>query len=336
MLLACCQFHLLAQLDCSSVEYTYTTFNETYLDLDTTQSISLTEGIVWDDPDLYFPIGFDFEYFSFTTSNLLVSGELLGAGVIGNPDALKSFGNAFLPAFADFTDLGYAEFDEGTENGISTISYLTEGEEGDRIMKLEWNNVGFYSEVSEGTANNYMNIQLWLYESDQSIEFRYGPSQINPDDFDTVFEGVPGPISGLLCSIPFAEGDIIGAVLAGDTSNPNISEISPEDDFPPALDGMPESGRVYRWERSIVSVEESNVQDTELAVYPNPFKDALNVTADSELQSIQISDMTGKVVLESALQCKSCQIPTADLASGIYLVRMKIGNQVISKKITKS
>ncbi len=334
-LLVISQLPLFSQLDCSSVEYEYSTFIEAYQDIDPEQATSLSQGIVWDDPDFEFPIGFDFEFFSFTTSNLMVSGDLLGAGVIGNPDALKSDANAFLPAFSDFTDLAYANFEEGSENGISNISHITEGEEGNRIMKLEWQNVGFYGEVSSGTANNYINVQLWLYEADQSIEFRYGPSLINQEDLEIVFDGIPGPLSGLICSLPFEEGEVVGTLLDGDTSNPFLVEFDEDAYEPPSLEGMPVSGRVYRWERNVISVEE-NLGSIDLNVFPNPFEELINLNSGFEIESIQITDMAGKVVLESALQCKTCQLNTESLASGIYLVKMKIGSQIISRKITKS
>jgi len=325
----------LAQLDCSSVEYQHTTFENEYVELDTTLAISLTEGIVWDDPDLYFPIGFEFDFYDVTTSNLLVSGDLYGAAVLGNPDALKSAANAFLPAYADYTDLAYAEFEEGTENGISTISYLTEGEAGDRILKLQWKDVGFYNEVADGTANNWLNVQLWLYEADQSFEYRYGPSQINEEDVSLIFEELSSPVSGMICSLPLDDGPVIGQILEGSPLMPQLVEYDDESDDIPCFSSTPESGRVYRFERQIISVPELT-ENIEFSASPNPFNESITVTSDRELDRVSVVDMMGKVVFSEALQSKTLNIPTENLATGVYLLKVESKGVISTRKITKS
>ena len=261
----------------------------------------------------------------------MVTGQFFGAGVVGNPDAAKAHANVFLPALARIGDLALADFEQGSLNGISTISHITEGEEGNRIMKLEWKNVGFEATLQEGETDSWMNYQLWLYEADQSIELRYGPSQLN-SEID-VFSGNSGVQAALVCSIPVMIGVVDGVGLVGDPVKPSTANYNWDKE--PFLNGIPDSGRVYRWDPNIVSVEENEII-TDLNIFPNPMENELNFTSSSVVETIQIVDLTGKMVFESSLQCYSCQVSTKDLSPGLYVVKAKIGDEIISKKIHKS
>ncbi len=320
--------------DCSQ-EYIFSTFEETYEDLDITQSISLTEGLVWYSPNLLFPIGFEFNFYGIPTSNLLVTSIFFGAGVVGNPNGFDSHNNFFLPAFCRIGDLALADFEQGSANGISDISYVTVGEEGNRILKLQWKNVGFAGALEEGITDSWMNYQLWLYEADQSIEFRYGSSQLSAEAESVVFSSAsPAPSIALICSIPVSYGQVNGEALAGDPTDPSVVDYNLATGSPSG--GIPESGRVYRWySPDAVTVEETETV-IELDIFPNPFENELSFSSNSIVESVQILNLTGKLVLESTMNCSACQISTKDLSSGIYLVKIKIGDQVISRKLTKA
>ncbi len=334
IILTFCHFQLFSQIPDCSQQYNFSTFVEPYQNLDSTQAISLTEGIVWFSPDLYFPIGFDFDFYGLTTSNLLLTSQYYGAGIIANPDDTKDHVKMMFPCYVPIGDLALVDFPQDSQNGISTISHITEGEVGNRIMKLEWKNVGFLSALEKGYTDSWLNYQLWLYESDQSIEFRIGLSQINPEIEPIVFGDVfSGPSSALVCSFPISWGLVDGQSLIGDPSKPDTTQYSVEDVL--ELDHMPNSGRVYRWDPNMVSVEE-NETTTDLNIFPNPMENELNFTSSSVVETIQVVDLTGKLVLESTLQCRSCQVSTKDLSPGLYVVKVKIGDEIISKKINKS
>jgi len=325
------QIFAIAQLDCSQVQYEHSTFTDTYEDIDTTLATSLTQGIVWDDPNVVFPLEFDFEFYSLTTSSLLVSGDLLGSAVIGNPDALKSSANVFLPAYADYTDLAYAEFEEGSENGISTISYITVGDEGNRIMKLQWKDVGFYEEVSEGTANNFMNIQMWLYEVDKSIEFRYGPSAIAEEDIPLLFGEISSPISGLICDINLNDNAITGVYLTGDPTSPALENL--EEEPSAAFNSIPEAGRVFRFERSTISEVPAFTEPLDVTIVTK--ENEILVSNSQELEKVEILDLTGKVVLTSLEKKSDYSFDTTGLYYGMYLVRVYRNGESHTRKVIK-
>lgn len=78
--------------------------------------------------------------------------------------------------------------------------------------------------------------------------------------------------------------------------------------------------------------------------YPNPFSTDLSIEIDIEKNikgnvTIDILDMTGKIVQTKQLVAEgrrvSISLPTDDLVSGTYLIRMKNGNDTWQQKITK-
>lgn len=71
-----------------------------------------------------------------------------------------------------------------------------------------------------------------------------------------------------------------------------------------------------------VGVNESNIQ--EASMYPNPFKDNLILSETSELQSVRITNITGKIVYEANADQKN--INTTSFTPGIYVVTMILNN----------
>ena len=83
-------------------------------------------------------------------------------------------------------------------------------------------------------------------------------------------------------------------------------------------------------------------QDAELQVFPNPFRNELslslfNITEPDVL--IEVTDYTGRVVFvrEMSVPHSDCHFVIKDmnLDSGLYLLRVKAGNQTVSEKIQK-
>ena len=148
-------------------DYTVTAFNEPYQDL--ANATSVNNGMLWDDPAFSIPIGFDFEVYGQNYSTLYTSDEFSG-GVFTFQQFSTTL-SLLAPIAQDIVSK------EGTnEQSLSPISYVVEGSVGNRIFKLEYENAGFWDDTTE---NDSMDFQVWLYETDNSIEYRYGPNSIN-------------------------------------------------------------------------------------------------------------------------------------------------------------
>ncbi len=106
--------------------------------------------------------------------------------------------------------------------------------------------------------------------------------------------------------------------------------------------GTVASGTIYTYDPTFVGVEEEEVANTNaLNAFPNPAGDFLNVsfTLDgSQDVTIELFDVSGRLVRDGEQQQYSAgfnqvTIGTADLAEGLYIVRMTTASAVLQRKI---
>jgi len=81
----------------------------------------------------------------------------------------------------------------------------------------------------------------------------------------------------------------------------------------------------------------NNVSVSSFTLYPNPVKDVLSVSGEeSIIQSVKITDLSGRTVKSVLCKMKQVDIPVNDLTPGYYLVTVQTGNNVITEKIIKN
>ncbi len=68
-------------------------------------------------------------------------------------------------------------------------------------------------------------------------------------------------------------------------------------------------------------------------VFPNPFTDFFRIESSSQVQSVEIADLQGKIVYSEPYSKAEIQLP--HLSSGFYVIRVKSGNQVFQLKLIK-
>lgn len=226
--------------------------------------------------------------------------------------------------------------DRGQGASESPISYEIEGRGGSRIAKFEWSNIGFDFQLEEeGVLDDFTNFQIWLYEADNSIEVRIGPTQVN-SDFS--FGQEPGPEIGLHAEyfISLDEVNIIATqYLSGDPAAPNLV-----DDFD-VLNGVPDSGTVYRFELD-ETVSRADAQQAVWQVFPNPAQESIQIKALDlavNVQSIRILDMNGKVHwTKEAMNADNAvmEIDIQSLPAGLYLIQIQTDQSQSVQKFIKN
>jgi len=79
----------------------------------------------------------------------------------------------------------------------------------------------------------------------------------------------------------------------------------------------------------------SELANAELSVYPNPFKDEINISGPLVVKRVKIMDISGQIVKD--VLPKGNAIPTSELAIGTYLVSLEMadGETVVRKLIKK-
>jgi hypothetical protein len=86
---------------------------------------------------------------------------------------------------------------------------------------------------------------------------------------------------------------------------------------------------------SATSVNENNVAENSISIFPNPAKSAVNISANRKLISAAIFDITGKIQSSYSLNNnEKSLLDISSLSAGIYLLRVTTNdNSVITQKL---
>ncbi len=307
----------------SAQYYSVSTSTGSYTDL--VDPISLNNGFTWDDPiSLVIPLGFDFDFMGVTTNEFILDGGLGGTLVIDN-------GEDMIPVLTatahDLVDRAAgADIIELQPNSLSPISYKLTGEPGSQILKLEWKNVGFYSDLdqNEGLSTDYMNLQLWLYEGSNEIEIHHGPKSLENQEIS--FEGAPGDFLLFSPAVDLSE-NIVGPESMFVHGDPDNLEITVFDEqtaltIPPFVNGpIPENSIIRLSPNTSVSIQQADLS-AEMLLSPNPATDRFSIVADPEVlesNTAQIYSALGQLV-QSCPANQSIEIKQFE--RGVYFVQV--------------
>lgn len=291
---------------------TFTTFNEPYVQLEGGTSVTGTSS--WDDPEVNVPLGFDFTLFGETFSSL----EFAGVG----GQLVTSFNptvQVILPYGSDIVNASTTEL-------VSPITYLTEGEPGARIFKMQWDNVGFYNEQqSNDSYNNITNFQIWLHEGTNILEYRYGSNTIKEA---SLVHDFGRPLVAIVRNASLFDVSWESLwTLAGDPTNPTlVGHASGDFNFSQneLLNFEPPTGTVYQF--SAADVIESTVEinsDNKAVLWPTI------ATNDIQISNIkgtyQIYNGVGQLIHTDKSQDSIETIDVSSWAQGHYIVKLEDG-----------
>ena len=342
LLLACLTFALQAQ---APVSYQFQKLTEPYQDL--TGATSLNEGLQWDDPEYLVSLGMNFDIFGLTFNELYFN--LMGCGFTNMSEEFFDKSTLYLmltPLYSDMIDRCYGEGDDtsdvahngkigkgirydGDPGSCSNLSYKIEGSAGNRIFKMEWNNVSMYGVYD----SCFLNMQVWFYENGNIIEFRYGPSYISSDDWydqTSEMEGMQ-PLFALV-DLDYETGNAAG--LYGDPDNPTfeclaLTDTTSTELLYSGLSSLPAANTVYRFTPHTTGIAGHTVSD--ISIRPNPVRDRLTLSG-VETADIQIFDIAGHLVMSGTY---SGSMDVSGLPNGAYFVNISTPDGQAVKKMVK-
>lgn len=82
-----------------------------------------------------------------------------------------------------------------------------------------------------------------------------------------------------------------------------------------------------------LNVTERYDDDHQLLVYPNPTEDRLFIEMTENMMEVQILDMTGRVVYEKENISNKLTIPVEGFSNGIYLLKILLKDELITRKV---
>ncbi len=87
---------------------------------------------------------------------------------------------------------------------------------------------------------------------------------------------------------------------------------------------------------STPTVKISDVNETQISVYPNPSNGIFNVkTSSNDVSNIYIYDMSGKIIYSNILNTDVNTIDISNQANGLYLIKVQTNDEIIIKKVIK-
>lgn len=279
---------------------------------------------VWDDPGLTIPVSFPFQFFG---NNVTAFYTHLGLGsdlyTEESPDVASS--PMISAGLLDIADRGFP-----SGPSVSSISYQVVGAAGSRILKVQWKNVGLLDDIEQNeTSTDFLNFQIWFYETSNKIEMHYGTGQLQDfsfyGNFPVTLVKAVGYQSQLIEDIHY---------LTGSQTNPSMVVSDDIDQFiENSLTGLPSSGTVYVFNPiSSVNVGEVAFND-DVLMFPNPSTDFVTIQSDVTIKNIVIRDVLGREVLKTEIA--SAPISVASLPTGNYLVELTTEFGTLRKSLIK-
>ena len=84
--------------------------------------------------------------------------------------------------------------------------------------------------------------------------------------------------------------------------------------------------------RSTVGLDE---QGGDITLYPNPVSDKLTVTTTEAITQIEVYNLVGALVYSKKDNAQKVEIPTGDLPSGMYFIRLTTRNALATQRFVK-
>lgn len=295
--------------------YSFSQYTSTYSDL--TSPTSLNNGNLWD-------FSISTAYYPLNISSLLPFFLVFGdynwdMRVYGGVVQFYNSGSQqlyYINGFGLFSPDGMK--DKGSSSSLSPISYQVTGSAPNRILKVEWKNAGHAV-----AGADYLNVQIWLYETTNVIEVHYGSSSITNATTTQLSIGIGHiyvPNSNLI------EDDF----LENSPSNPVLSMNAN------AFMGIPANGTVYKFMVAGAGVNEINF-DNLISVYPNPSNGKFTLSSEITKGEVSIYNVEGEKVYSTQLpQSTQLTINISDKPSGVYFLHLKTEKGVATEKLVIS
>ncbi|MEA1877816.1 MAG: T9SS type A sorting domain-containing protein [Bacteroidota bacterium] len=294
----------------------------------------MNEGGVWGKNDSFtVELGFDLPVVGGTVSSV---GFEPGYGFSFPTDAFYRLFLFHWPFGGSF--LCDREHDGGASE--SPLDYEIVGSQGERIVKVQWENAGFRWDMDSvnwqgavtPTFSDWIDFQFWFYEADGRIEIHFGPRSIlNPDSY-LEFNRGPWPIFWIRN---------YWMDLYGDPNNPSINWFDPWGSWNRgSFSGIPNEGTVLIFNPDfLVSTEPIEAFEDEVSVHWSratqellfDFKD----TGESRGQ-VAIYSITGQTLFTGELSQNQRCIKVGHLPEGILIIKFIVNNRIITKQVLNS
>lgn len=89
------------------------------------------------------------------------------------------------------------------------------------------------------------------------------------------------------------------------------------------------------WKLTFEDMAVSDLTQNQFSIYPNPADDFVNISGKSNISSVQIYDLAGKLLSNQSLNSKETKLNISSLPKGIYIIQLVSEGKTNSYKIIK-
>lgn len=293
-----------------------------------TGATSINGTTIWDDDQYGVPMPFSVRIGDKTTS-IFYMDLSLGVFLSGATGQVNAFAYDF---FTDMVDKGKID----SVASRSPIRFVVNGTAPNRIFKVEMANAGFFNELDTyGTVDDSTNIQMWLYETSNVVELRYGPNSITK--YADIYPFFDDPVIGYLGNAD-ADNQTFDKFfnLSGNPANPTIDSIDLQLGNVNPLDSYPANGTVYRFTPKPLGFANGSLAGTALTVFPSVAREVLSVSYTNEARAdYRIVSLAGSAVLQGSLDKGTSKLDVSGLAPGTYVLEVQSATGKAARRFSK-
>ena len=301
----CCTFWMVSEMR-AQVAYDFDYYIETYESLEDDEIVfDVVNYSLWGNDEWTLPLEFTFNFMGNDYETILISNGKIRFDE--DNDEVYIF-----PYFTELIDRNY--WNNPIVDIISPVSYKYENQNGQTILKIQHENVGFF----DGGPADFANFQTWLYEGSNIIEFHYGASEIISETaFSSQDEAIYGPLVGII------DGDHTNPyyLVYQNSESPEI--LTDPENYGEGLIGSPPNNMVYRFIPNTVNTIESEFIENSISISPNPAHDQFSIFIEKPnlIKRIEIFNGVGKIK-HTLLNINTQNDINIGFAAGVYLVKI--------------
>jgi len=236
---------------------------------------------------------------------------------------------------------------ESKNRGV--LLYETTGTAPNRILKIEFKNVGLYNDT---LAVDTMNFQTWLYETTNVIEYHVGPHNIQSSDIAQNVADLENNLEMLTVGLMTTNNDILSTnfpdnnfqtiALSNNQLKDTMNTGTDLENQTVSLDAvqlhrMPSTGDVFRFsfitnQEPPNSIKNSNALQATIA--PNPSNNGIfTITTKPGEKQFEMYNVIGQRVMGGTSNAINFQVDLSKMSKGSYLLKLKQDGAEANKKL---
>jgi|GEM_PF-5829552 len=315
-------------------ELYYELVTETDVEYQTLENGTVLSQAGWNNANYVVPVNFPLDFLGLINSDLIVNSSPVIGVELFRPDFINNSLYLFIPYHTSLKDI--RNYDPDLE---SLIRYEVSGEEGERVLSIEYYKAGFTNIEGPEGATIHTTFKISFLEHNGEVQLHFGPQENR--EFFNLFHEIEGegPWIYFLQNIVFEGNDLIpeiGGILSGDPENPTLRPffgLTPPENL--GLNDDPEEETLYRFIPRPSSTGDLS-ENREISVWPAVTTDFVNVRLSEGIDpgfDYLLIDAGGRVLQNGKISSHNDRIEFHNIPAGHYFLRFENGGESTVKKI---